>query len=359
MRLRLLVVIVCFALPSTAGAQMAAPSDDVTPQSSGGASPSFVGSSDSTSPAPATTPASAPATTGAVFPVAVGIGDQSVAMFDNPLFQALAVRKVRYFVKWDLVDRPEELALADAWVNRAVALRQQVLMHVSSNDLTNLKQARLPTTREYKAKVGALVNRYRPLGVRTWGAMNEANHASQPTWNSPKQAAKYFLALRSICTRCTILSLDVLDQRGVDRYIRRFYSALGTRRHLAKFVGIHNYSDTNRRRDSGTRLIIETVKQQNPGAQFWLTETGGVAKFGTSFPCDPAKPQKAERRQARAVDFMFTLTRRFSQSIRRLYVYNFTSADCIGRFDSGLVRRDGTARPAYDAMKRQMGRFKR
>jgi hypothetical protein len=42
-----------------------------------------------------------------------------------------------------------------------------------------------------------------------------------------------------------------------------------------------------------------------------------VAKFGKSFPCDPKRPQKAERRQAKAVDFMFTLTRRFRQSARR------------------------------------------
>ena len=137
-------------------------------------------------------------------------------------------------------------------------------MHVSSNDLTNLKAAKLPTVREYRSKVAQLIERYRPIGVRTWGAMNEANHASQPTWNNPRRAAEYFLALRSMCKRCTILALDVLDQRGVDRYIKRFYAALGRRRSLAKFVGIHNYSDTNRRRDSGTRLIIDTVKGQNP-----------------------------------------------------------------------------------------------
>jgi hypothetical protein len=302
------------------------------------------------------TPARTP---GGAINVAVGIGDQNVAMFDNPLFQALAIKKVRYFIKWDMIDRPGELALADAWVNRATALRQQVLMHVSSNDLTNLKAAKLPSVREYKAKVGRLVARYRPLGVRTWGAMNEANHASQPTWNNPRRAAQYFLALRSICKRCTILALDVLDQRGVDRYINRFYAALGRRRSLAKFVGIHNYSDTNRRRDTGTRLIVDTVKARNPGAQFWLTETGGVAKFGRSFPCDPAKPRRAERRQARAVDFMFTLTRRFRADIRRLYVYNFTSDDCAGRFDSGVVRRNGSARPAYDTLKRQIQHFKR
>ena len=357
-RTLVLSFLVALLAATAASAQMEAPPEDAPPEAS---APSSSGGAAPTETAPATTPAApAPATTptGAIG-VAVGIGDQSVAMFDNPLFQALGVKKVRYFIKWDMVDRPGELALADAWVNRATALKQQVLMHISSNDLTNLKQAELPSVRVYKEKVKQLIERYRPLGVRTWGAMNEANHASQPTWDNPRRAAQYFLALRQLCKRCTILALDVLDQRGVDRYIERFYAALGRRRSLAKFVGIHNYSDTNRRRDSGTRLIINTVKVQNPGAQFWLTETGGVAKFGKSFPCDPASPQTAERRQARAVDFMFTLTRRFRADLRRLYVYNFTSDDCAGRFDSGVVRRDGTARPAYDALARQIVRFKR
>ena len=342
-----LALLICLVLPAAAVAQLEAPAENA---------PATVAPAPGAASAPA--PAPSAARNGGI-DVAVGIGDQSVGMFDNPLFQALGVKKVRYFIKWDMIDRPGELALADAWVNRAVALKQQVLMHISSSDLTNLKQAELPSVPRYKEKVGALIARYRPLGVRTWGAMNEANHASQPTWDNPRRAAEYFLALRKLCRRCTILSLDVLDQRGVDRYITRFYKALGKRRSLAKFVGIHNYSDTNRRRDSGTRLIIDTVKAQNPGARFWLTETGGVAKFGKSFPCDPSDPAPAERRQAQAVDFMFTLTRRFRADVRRLYVYNFTSDDCAGRFDSGIVRRNGTARPAYDTLQRQIARFKR
>ena len=352
-RTLMLALLFCLLGPGAATAQLEAPPEDVAPTPTGGMA-SSVGA-----PPPAPTQAAPTTRPGGAIGVAVGIGDQNVAMFDSPLFQALAVKKVRYFIKWDTIDRPGELAIADAWVNRAAALKQQVLMHVSSNDLTNLKAARLPPVSEYKAKVGALIERYRPLGVRTWGAMNEANHASQPTWNNPRRAAQYFLALRSICRRCTVLALDVLDQRGVDGYIRSFYAALGRRRSLAKFVGIHNYSDTNRRRDSGTRLIIGTVKSQNPRAQFWLTETGGVAKFGTSFPCDPASPARAERRQARAVQFMFALTRRFAAALRRLYVYNFTSDDCLGRFDSGIVRRDGSARPAYEELRREIQQFKR
>jgi hypothetical protein len=290
--------------------------------------------------------------------VAVGIGDQSEGIFGNSQFQGLKVKKVRYFVKWDAIDRPGELAQADAYVNAAKAAKAQVLMHVSTNDL-GIKTAKLPSVSTYRKKVKALIERYRPQGVRTWGAFNEANHASQPTWNNPRRAAQFFLSLRSICRGCTIVALDILDQRGADKYINRFYSALGSKKSLAKIVGIHNYSDTNRNRDRGTRVILKTVKRHNRRTQFWLTETGGVAKFGTSFPCNPQSPAKAEKRQAKAVNFMFTLTKRFRTDIRRLYIYNFTGADCVGRFDAGLVRRDGTPRPAYDAVAKQIKRFKR
>jgi hypothetical protein len=290
--------------------------------------------------------------------VAVGIGDQSPTIFDSAQFNDLKIKKVRYFIKWDAVDRPGELAMADAYVNRARADRAQVLMHISSNNLAR-KAAKLPSVATYRRKVKQLVDRYRHVGVRTWGVMNEANHDSQPTWNNPRRAAQVFLTFRSLCRGCTIVALDVLDQRGVERYIDRFYAALGSRRSLAKIVGIHNYSDTNRNRDTGTRAILRTVKKHNRAAQFWLTETGGVAKFGTSFPCNPANPTPAEKRQARAVKFMFTLTKRFKSDIRRLYIYNFNGADCEERFDAGLIRRDGTPRPAYLEVKRQLRNFKR
>jgi hypothetical protein len=299
-------------------------------------------------------PAAAPAATN----VAVGIGDQNPGIFDDPNFRALGVKKVRYFIKWDAIRRPGELAQADAFVNRARQENVQVLMHISSNNLA-IKKAKLPAVRTYSRYVKQLIDRYRPQGVRTWGVMNEANHASQPTWNNPERAAEFFLELRKLCKGCTIVALDVLDQAGVERYIQRFYRKLGSRRSLAKLVGIHNYSDTNRYRDRGTRTIINTVKRFNRKAQFWLTETGGVVKFGKSFPCNPSRPESAEQRQAKAVRYMFTLTRRFKRDVKRLYIYNFTGADCLTRFDAGLTRSDGTPRPAYREVARQMRSFRR
>ncbi len=196
---------------------------------------------------------------------------------------------------------------------------------------------------------------YRKLGVREWGAWNEANHKTQPTWKSPKRAAQYFKAMRSLCKGCTIVALDALDQAGVTRYIQRFYAALGRSyaRRFARIVGIHNYSDTNRasHHGRGTKTIIRAVRHYNRRTQFWLTETGGVVNFGRSFPCN-------ENRAASSVARMFQLARSNRRYIKRLYVYNWTGASCNG-FDTGLTRADGSLRPAYNTLRSYLRTFSR
>jgi hypothetical protein len=300
-----------------------------------------------------------PTTASAQINVAVGIGDQSENLFDNANFKRLRVKKVRYFIKWDAVDRPGELAQADAYVNAAERNGADVLMHISSNNLTR-RAARLPSVSTYRRKVQELIDRYRPKGVRTWGVFNEANHDSQPTWNNPRRAAQFFLAFRSMCRGCKLIALDVLDQRGVDRYIRRFYAALGSRKRLASTVGVHNYSDTNRYRSSGTRLILRTVKRQNRRAKFWLTETGGVVKFA-SFRCNPNNPGPAERRAAKAIDYMFKLVKQFRRDFQRLYIYNFFGDACQGRFDAGIVKSNSDPEPraGYNRVRVHMRNFRR
>ena len=59
--------------------------------------------------------------------------------------------------------------------------------------------------------------------------------------------------------------------------------------------GLHNYSETNRFEDNGTKAILADI----PG-QLWLTETGGLAEFKPSFPYSLS-------RQARATGYMFSL----------------------------------------------------
>ena len=293
--------------------------------------------------------------------VRVSIADQSEAMFDHAAWKSLKLKTTRYFIRWDAARFPAEIDRVKSYVRKARANKVRVLVHISTNDLRE-RRAKLPSVSQYRREVGKLVRALKPLGVREWGAWNEANHKTQPTWKSPSRAASFFKTMRSVCKGCTIVGLDILDQAGATRYMQRFYRALGrsyARRYL-KVVGVHNYSDTNRasRKGRGTKAIIRTARRYRSNTQFWLTETGGVVNFGRSFKCNPANPGPAERRAASSVKRMFSLAKSNRRYIKRLYVYNWSGASCNG-FDTGLTRADGSTRPAYNTLRSQLRNFLR
>jgi hypothetical protein len=291
--------------------------------------------------------------------ITVGLGDQNIAMFDNPSFQALKLKRVRYFIPWNAMRNNAQRTVAENYVARAKAAKAKVFMHIST-DSFRPKRAKLPSVAEYRREVGRLVKHFRSRGVTEWGVWNEANHDTQPTWDNPRRAASYFKVFyrwrsSSTCRRCTIVALDVLDQPGVERYIRRFNSALGsTYRRRATIVGIHNYSEVNRRYKTRTTSIVRTQRRSNARTKFWYTETGGVVSFGRSFKC-------SESRAKSRTKYMFDLARRNRAHITRLYAYQWTGTDCRTRFDAGLTRADGSVRPAYAEFRRGLSRtgFKR
>jgi hypothetical protein len=298
-----------------------------------------------------------PATAGAKVGVRVGIGDQQVSMFDQPLFQARKFKHVRYFVPWDVMRDDDERVEARRYVQRARQDGFDVLLHISSDDL-RIKRAGLPSVAEFRTQVNRIVRYFRALGVREFGAWNEVNHASQPTYRSATRAAEFFVetyrAVKPRCSFCSVVALDVLDQVGVERYMRSFYRHLSpTYRARATIVGIHNYGDVNRRRTTFTRNIIRQARAFNRRTRFWFTETGGLVKFGRSWPC-------SETRAANRLRNMFALARRYRTSgVERLYIYNWTGAGCDARFDAGLVNEYGTPRPAYNYLRRAMSNYLR
>jgi hypothetical protein len=289
--------------------------------------------------------------------VRIGIGDQQASMFDQPPFQRAKLKRARYFVAWNVMDDAAGLATARAFVERARRDGFSVLLHVSSDDL-RIKKARLPSVAQYKSKVGRLVSYFRGLGVREFGTWNEANHASQPTYRSPTRAAQFFREMyrmvKGHCSSCGVVALDVLDQTGVERYMRSWYRALSaTYRRRATIVGIHNYGDVNRVRTTFTRNIIRQAHKYNGATKFWFTETGGIVKFGRSFPCSTS-------RAASRLKNMFNLARTYhSSGVDRAYVYNWTGAGCNARFDAGLTAPDGSTRKGYTVLRQQLPNFLR
>src|SRR4051795_5996717 len=300
-----------------------------------------------------------PASAGAKTGVRVGIGDQQASMFDSPLFQRAKFKRVRYFVPWNIMQDKDQLARAKAYVQRARQDHIQVLLHLSSDDL-RIKKAKLPSVAQYRTQIKKIVATFRPLGVRDFGAWNEVNHASQPTYKSPTRAADFFVeayrAIKPRCSFCNVVALDVLDQAGVERYMRSFYRHLSsTYRQRARLVGIHNYGDVNRQRTTFTRNIIRQAHDFNSRTRFWFTETGGLVKFGRSFPCSETRARNRLRN-------MFSLARTYRTSgVERLYVYNWSgpSAGCDARFDAGLVNFDGTARPGYKYLRDALPNYQR
>ena len=294
--------------------------------------------------------------------IRVGIADQSPAMFDSPYFQALKIRRTRYFVPADVMQDRKERAKARAFVMAARHANVSTLLHISTADLRS-KRGRLVSTTRYRRDVSRIVAYFRRLGVRDFGAWNEVNHNTQETWNHVGHAASYFKSLyRAVkrrCGSCAVVGLDVLDQSTVVRYIRSFYARLSpTWRKRLTVIGIHNYSDVNRNRARGTARIIRTVRRYNRRAKFWFTETGALASFRRSFAY-------SERRQARRIKNMFTLASRYrTRGVQRVYAYNFfgledSSCGLRCRFDAGLVSPDGSPRPVLAVFESRARRYSR
>jgi hypothetical protein len=265
---------------------------------------------------------------------AVGIGDQGAAFFGAPLFRALNIDKARRVVPWDAMNLPDERKLTDQWLAGA---REAGVEPFITFGASRVKPATLPSVAQFRAAFAAFRKRYPQ--VRAYAPWNEINHKSQPTADHPDRAAAYYEVVRDACPRCTVVAADVLDQEGFPRYVARFRRALTGP--TPELWGLHNYSDTNRFRTRGTRRMLRAV----PG-EIWVTETGGVARFGRSFPFDL-------ERQARATAYTFKLLE-LSPRIRRLYLYNWTGSPAGARFDAGVTNADGSPRPAYATLKREL-----
>jgi hypothetical protein len=273
----------------------------------------------------------------------VGIADEKTEMFTDPLWKQLHTRITRYIVPYDAAVRPYSLTLATQWIRAAEAQHQQVLVAFYHSEYTPTK---MPSIKAYEQdtkkfmKLFPNVHQYQP-----WNETNRGNvRYTYEKFNSPTavESAKYYQALRHVCPKCTILGLDILDQAAVGptiQYVSEFKSEI---RHLRLSMptlwGLHDYSDTNRFSSERTRAILAAV----PG-DVWLTETGGIVKFGGAFPNVRGS---GLTRAAKALSFMFAIASKYTR-IKRLYIYQWTGGTASTIFDSGLTDAHHKPRPGY------------
>jgi hypothetical protein len=272
-----------------------------------------------------------------------GIADEQTEMFSDPLWKQLHTHITRYIVPYDTAVRGYSLMKADAWIHAAEAQHQQVLVAFYHSEYTPTKMPSIKTYEQDTRKFMQLfpnVHLYQP-----WNETNRGNvRYSYEKFNSPTaiESAKYYQALRHVCPKCAILGLDILDQNLVGptiAYVSQFKAEV---RHLhlpmPTIWGLHNYSDTNRFSSERTRAILAVV----PG-DVWLTETGGIVKFGGAFPNVHGS---GLARATKALNFMFAIAAKYKR-IKRLYIYQWTGGTASTIFDSGLTDSHHKPRPGY------------
>ena len=278
--------------------------------------------------------------------VLVGVGDQDASMFTDPLFTQLGIKRARYFPSWNVAQRPQEAGWLDQWLAQASATGTEPLIsfNVALGSACPKRPCKLPSVSQYTRAFKAFRKRWPQVKVvNPW---NEANHRSQPTFKNPKRAAQYYNVVRKYCKRCKIVAADVIDETNMERWLKVFKRTAKKPR----IWGLHNYRDTNKRKGQklgGTKRLLKAVK-----GEVWLTETGGIVKFvlpngHTLFP-------QSERRANSATKRMFALAKRYRKRIKRLYIYHWKQSSSDNRFDAGLIRRDGSARPAYSTVRAQL-----
>jgi hypothetical protein len=282
----------------------------------------------------------------------LGVSDQQAGPFTNPLFAPLKFKAARYITPYDVMDSPADKAQLDAWLTAARGAHQKILVSFEHSHRGS-RAKNLPTVAAYTKELKKFKKAYPFVTqISPWNEVNrkifavgDGTYQGQPTWNSPKRVAQYYMAARKVFPGKTIVGIDILDENNVNRTIKYLKSFLRYAKPTPKIIGFHNYSDTNRFSTTRTKRVLATFH-----GKVWLTETGGIVKLGTSFPFSLTRAQ-------RALGCMFTLAKTNSR-ISALFVYQFNPAPDpqTARFDAGLINPDGTPRPGYEVVKTRKAR---
>jgi hypothetical protein len=269
-----------------------------------------------------------------------GLGDQQASMFANPLWQGLHTKIARYVAPYDAVAHPYSLQLAREFIDAAEVAHQQILVAFYHSEYTPTK---LPNLSSYQRDVQRFIKLF--PHVRQYEAWDESNRGNEPPlFSSPSatRTAQYYQQLLRVCKGCTVIGLDVLDGYTIGStldYISEFkHEIYRLETVMPRIWGLHNYSDVNRLESWRTRDLVKAL-----GGQVWLTETGGIVKFGSSFP---NKHGSGLTRAAKVIKYMFDLAGSLPQ-IKRLYIYDWNGGTASTRFDAGITNAHEQPRQGY------------
>lgn len=274
-----------------------------------------------------------------------GLSDYEAATFSDPRVTELGVHLARDVVPWNAVYDKRDLALVTAWLD-AVKHAYHITPFITFQHADNFGPA--PSPAQYlKAFL-----RFRKLfpWVKEFSPMDEATHATQPTEHHPKLAAEYYNELASHCPGCEIAAPDILDSDGnVEAWMETF---LQTARPRPTIWPFNPYASVATDNPAPIEQFLAATK-----GQVWFSEVGGVVWW--RFKGHLIQHSEAYAAKVAQTTFRFA---RLSPRITRIYYYHWRSPGNPHHlpkrvtWDSGLIRSNGTPRPALYVVARELHR---
>jgi hypothetical protein len=281
------------------------------------------------------------ASAGTASALTVGIADQKTDMFADARFAELGIAQARLYIGWDALQSDWQRAELEAWLDAA---RARGVTPLVSFGHSRTSRRSLPSPGRFKYEF--LLFRKRYPWVTTFATWNEANHCGEPTCHRPELVAAYWRKLRQACPRCTILPAELLDMPNMVSWVKAF------RRHAKvepKWWGLHNYVEANRFKSDRLKSLLRHVK-----GKVWLTEVGGIVKRrGKKSYTVKAIPESAAHAR-RVTTFIFDDLVPVNPRITRVYLYHWNASTPLDTWDSGLIGPDGTRRPAWWVLYREL-----
>jgi hypothetical protein len=283
---------------------------------------------------------------------AMGMADNNLFMFSNPLYTSLGIRYNKQIVMWDVaLRRDDRFYKAKEWARQSLLSGARPLT-VFAQD--HAGKVRAPSIAQYTRAARAFHKAFPEVKeITPW---NEANLSSEPTYRKPKLAARYTRIWEKLCRKCTVTSVSLVDNPKTAKWIKTYRKALG---HRPKVWNLHNYNDVHWKSNSTPKML--KLMDKSP---VWITETGGISRH------DPARlkgtrhfrtynPAKAAVYERRA----FAIANKYRNRVRRIYHYHWLAAvpSIFNDWDSALINPNGKPRAGYyvvlrEARKRGFGK---
>lgn len=210
-----------------------------------------------------------------------GISDQRIELWAPEEFQAvrdLNIKKARLVMRWDTMNRPNELAKVKSWLSSVQQHSLEPLISPGFNNPHGSEQ-NVPTPKQYRTAMTSFVKTH--PSVRRYTVFNEAGQYGRI---KPELAARYYKDLSAVVPRGSIVaSGDFNNVNRLKNFIPRYFRELDRLRCTPKVFALHFDQGKLPVYDVLNLIPKRTIRgKKRPKMYLWISEGPAYAGQGSN-----------------------------------------------------------------------------